>query len=280
MIQIEPSNFPPQSSRERKHIYVKRLTQNNDIVCLPEIHGKDEFLQAFQVLAPRFRLHGTFIPKNANSGGSATCIHKDLLPDDALVTHVVTCQGRDHVVSIRSGCRSLVIVNVHFEPELTLRSLRERSRRITPQWPPYPEAVGIVAWDFNLCEPEAGRFNVWNQSFSEGDTGKSALFHSFFPRVLEIAQPDFTRRDATADGTFRTLSRIDRAFINLRMAEARDFHCYSPVLENLGKRSIPSDHAAVRDVLQKPTTRSHQGKRIPSWMSKHPVFCFNFETDQ
>ena len=106
-----------------------------------------------------------FIPKNANSGGSATCILKDLLPDDALVTHVVTCQGRDHVVSIRSGCRSLVIVNVHFEPELTLRSLRERSRRITPHWQPYPSKLSALLRGIcNICEPEEGRFNVWNQS--------------------------------------------------------------------------------------------------------------------
>ena len=64
--------------------------------------GKDEFLQATQVLAPRFRLFGTFIPNNANAGGSAMCIHKDLLLDEAMVTHVVTCQGRDHIVSVRS----------------------------------------------------------------------------------------------------------------------------------------------------------------------------------
>ena len=55
------------------------------------------------------------------------------------------------------------------------------------------------------------------------------------------------------------------------LAEARDFQCYSCVFENLGKRSIPSDHAAVRVVIQKPTVRVHQGKRIPSWMSKHLV---------
>ena len=60
-------------------------------------------------------------------------------------------------------------------------------------------------------------------------------------------------------------------FINLPMAEARDFHCYSHVFENLGKRTIPSDHAAVRLVIHKPTSREQQGKRIPSWMSKHPV---------
>ena len=71
----------------------------------------------------------------------------------------------------------------------------------------------------------------------------------------------------------RTLSRIDRTFSNLATAEARDFHCYSHVFEKLENRTIPSDHAAVRFVIQKPTNRGQQGKRIPSWMSKHPVFC-------
>ena len=75
------------------------------------------------------------------------------------------------------------------------------------------------------------------------------------------------------DGTIRTLSRMGRAFINLFMAEARDFHCYSHVFENLGERSIPSDHAAVRVVILKLAIRCHQIKRIPSWMSKQTVFC-------
>ena len=89
-------------------------------------------------------------------------------------------------------------------------------------------------------------------------------FSVLFPHVLEIAQPGFTRKVSTADGTARTLSRIDSAFINLRMAEARDFHCSSHVLENLGERSIPSDHAAVRVVFQKPTVRCDQVQRVPS----------------
>ena len=121
---------------------------------------------------------------------------------------MVTCQGRDHIVNVRSGCRSLVVVNVHFEPELTLRSLRGRLRLITPHWPHFPDAIGVILGDFNICDPEEGRFNVWNQPFTEGDTGKADIFHSFFPRVFEIAQPDFTRRDSTVDGVFRTLSRI------------------------------------------------------------------------
>ena len=70
-------------------------------------------------LAPQFRQNGTFVPNNSNAGGSAVCIHKNLLPEGAIVTHVVTCLGRDDIVNIQSGARNLVIVNVHFEPDLT-----------------------------------------------------------------------------------------------------------------------------------------------------------------
>ena len=138
-------------------------------------------------------------------GGSAICIHKDILPEDAVVTHVITCQGRDHVVNVQSGRRNLVVVNVHFELELTLGRLRERLRLIAPHWPPYPNAVGIIMGDFNICEPEEGRFNVWNLTLTDGDAGKAALFHALFPHVLEIAQPDHTWRDSSVIGIIRTL---------------------------------------------------------------------------
>ena len=44
-------------------------------------------------------------------------------PEDAIVTHKITCQGRDHIVNVQSEQKNLVIVNVHFESELTLRRL-------------------------------------------------------------------------------------------------------------------------------------------------------------
>ena len=83
-----------------------------------------------------------FKPNNLNAGGSAVCIHESLL-QGATVTHLVTCQGRDHIVTIQSGDRNLV-VNIHFEPELTSRSVRERLRLITPHWPLCPEAFGVL----------------------------------------------------------------------------------------------------------------------------------------
>ena len=103
---------------------------------------------------------------------------------------------------------------------------------------------------------------MWSQTFTDGDTGKTALFHSLFPHVLEIAQADYTRKDSTTIGITRTLSRIDRVFINLPLVEARDFHCYSRVFENLGILSILSDHAAVRLVFEKSSNREQLGKRF------------------
>ena len=113
----------------------KRLAKNNDIICLQEPHGKDEFLKAIPVLVPQCRLYDRFIPNNLNAGGSAIRIHKSLLPDGAIVTHVITCKGRDHIVTIHSVDRVLVVINVHFEPDLTLGSFRERLRLITPHRP-------------------------------------------------------------------------------------------------------------------------------------------------
>ena len=108
--------------------------------------------------------------------------------------------------------------------------------------------------------------------FTEGDTGKMVFFRSFFLHVLEIAQPNCTRKDILLlTVQYALFPEIDRAFVYFPMAEACDFHCYSYVSDNLGERSIPSDLVAIRVVVQKPTIRCVQVKRIPSWMSKRPV---------
>ena len=106
------SVFSTQRNREVKLKYLKQLLDNKNIICLQEVHGKDEFLQAILVLAPRFPLFRTFLSDNENAGGSAICIHRDLLPEEAIVSHVVTCQGRDHLVNIRSGQTSLLSTSI------------------------------------------------------------------------------------------------------------------------------------------------------------------------
>ena len=53
------SVFSKRKNREFKLKYLKRLFDANNILCLQEVHGKDEYLQAIQVLAPRFRFFCT-----------------------------------------------------------------------------------------------------------------------------------------------------------------------------------------------------------------------------
>ena len=67
------------------HLSYTQLAKNNDIICLQEIQGKDEFLQAIHVLVPQSWLFGTLVPNNVSGGGSAFCIHKNLLPDEQLL---------------------------------------------------------------------------------------------------------------------------------------------------------------------------------------------------
>ena len=94
---------------------------------------------------------------------------------------------------------------------------------------------------------------------------------SFFPRVLEIAQPDKTRRDATANGVFRTSSSIiqySSTFLWLRYETSTAILMSSRTLE-----SGPYRVTTQQCVIQIPNVRRHQGGRIPSCILKHPVFC-------
>ena len=89
-------------------------------------------------------------------------------------------------MNIQSGRHNLDIANVHFEPELTMSQLRGRLHLIHPHWPSFPNGVGIILDDFNNCDPEEGRCHVWNQTFTDGDPRKTAVFHSFFHMFLRL----------------------------------------------------------------------------------------------
>ena len=53
------SVFSKQKNREFRLKYLKRLFNDSNILCLQEVHGKDEYLQAIQVLADRSLLQPT-----------------------------------------------------------------------------------------------------------------------------------------------------------------------------------------------------------------------------
>ena len=80
--------FSPDKGTGNLDLLTSKSIWTIKIICLQEVHGKDEFLQAIQVLAPHFRLFDLFAFWTENSGGSAICIHRDFLLDDVIVTLV------------------------------------------------------------------------------------------------------------------------------------------------------------------------------------------------
>ena len=178
----------------------------------------------------------------------------------------------DHIIKVQSGRSLLVIINAHFEPGPRLRSLRERLWR-------FPIGLDIPKVSvFLLAMSTFARLRKVDSMLptkpsQKAIQGRRLSFEPSCPTPWKKALPNFTRKDAAADGTLRTLSRIDRAFINVPMAEAHDFRCHSHVLDNLGELSIPNDHVAIRIDVRKPQDHCGTSGQVLPWMSKHPLFC-------
>ena len=131
------------------------------------------------------------------------------MTEDAFATHMITWQGRDHSVNVQSEQKNLVIVNVHFEPELALRRLRERFRLITPHWPSFP-TLWTSSLVISISVNQKEGLTCGTKPSPKETRERPPCF--FFPHVLEIAQPDYTRKDSPVIGIIRTLSRIYRFY--------------------------------------------------------------------
>ena len=184
----------PDEGTESSNSYLKRLFDT--IFRLQEVHGKDEFLQAIQVLVPKFRLSGTFLVDNENAGGTAICIHRHLLLEEALVAHLITCQGRHHLVNIQPERQNLVIVNVDFELALSLRQyvadcvLFTRIGLHTPvEWASvWVTSTSVIQKDVWSVEPDIHRCRPW----------KDCRVPFFHPSTNENAQSDYTRKHSSS----------------------------------------------------------------------------------
>ena len=64
------------------------------------------------------------LPDYGNAGGLAICIHRDLLPEEAVVPCGYLLRPWSHTL----------VVNVHFGPDRTLRQLRDSLRLFHPHW--------------------------------------------------------------------------------------------------------------------------------------------------
>ena len=172
-------------------------------------------------------------------------IRKDILGHATSVEHEENFPGRDHLVRLQQLDCNCTVMNLHDQPDHTLQDLRKRLRAAAARWPTYPDGTGFFVGDINICDPDEGRLNSRNLTFSDGDASRPAVLLAAFTRSMEIAQPIFTRKDERRNGSIQTLSRIDGIFMNLPMAGLRDFRCHCRTIGFVGDTSVPSDHTPV-----------------------------------
>ena len=97
-------------------------------ICPEKTHGKDEFLQAVQVLHTQFLMFGTFVTGNVEAGGSA---FRKIVYFIMQLSHTRSlAKGVTIWVRLQSGESVLVVIKTQFGPDLILRNFREKIRRI------------------------------------------------------------------------------------------------------------------------------------------------------
>ena len=231
--------FLKQTNRELKLKYLKKVFTNNNIVCLQEVHGKDEYLQAFQVLVPRFRFFGTW-------RGSCDTFHYLSKPWSFC----------EHTIWTTQPCQRAFRTGAYLETIVWKIASHSPALACISQWGGHFFGWLQHLWSrrstFSCVEPD---IHWWRP---EEDCHVPLFFHTSL-RLLSLIIRKGTPQPLESYAPWRELIVF---LLNLPVVEVRDFHCYSHVFENLVNRTIPSDHAAVCLVIQKPTHREQQGKRI------------------
>ena len=125
-------------------------------------------------------------------------------------------------------CRISDIICQQGTHENPIREIRARLHGIQQLWPVSPNALGMLTGVLNICDLEEGRLCGTTQTLTYRDRGRTNALRAAFPHTLLLAQPDFTQNDV-AHGHMRTLSRIDRAFINIPLSEPRDIRYLASV---------------------------------------------------
>ena len=73
------------------------------------------------------------VENNPNAGESAVLIRKSTLQGRNSLHHMISPAGRDHLITLRSDTNSLMIGNVHLEPNSTLMEFGVRLRTMCTQ---------------------------------------------------------------------------------------------------------------------------------------------------
>ena len=159
--------------------------------------------------------------------------------------------SRDRCIAMRTGNMFLMIVNVFLETDSSLRYLRERLRTILEYCSWYPIDLKIIIVQYSRVSRKTIQCNQirildgWCWSCCQ-----------LFMDLLVRLGTSVVRTEENSVIALRILFRIDRVFINILMTEARVCHSHIHVTDDLGNRTLLSNHVAIRIIIRKLRSQS------------------------
>ena len=146
--------------------------------------------------------------------------------------------------SVLPSCTTLV--QGQTAPSLCRLMLRWCSKQVHASRLAVAERTGrcsggvLVAWH-GVSKRRASWWREGQLATRDGTATFPLLSHA-----LEITQPNNIGKDVSIDGILHTLSRTYLVFINIPLAEARDFRCRAQTVDDPQDRSFPCWHTAIR----------------------------------
>ena len=165
---------------------------------------------------------------------------------------------------------------MHLDPRLRLYQVQRQLQLLKRQLNPFSNLPIFFGGDFNFVDPDEGRIRVADGLVHCRREDFHAAWHSTFPNLCELAQPDPTRR-RVEDGRVSVLSRLDRWFTTLPMVELSDVEVDCACLWSAALPQRGSDHVPVRACLK--PREVHDRGRMQRWITSHPTFIRLLQDD-
>ena len=250
------------------------LAAKHDILLCQEAHGVSEDAQELEVLHPDFLVF--FSPaESSNSGGILTIVRKSFAAKFTTITWRPLVPGRIGVLMCDSGEGSLFITNVHMVPAWPLALKQQHFRRTLACHPQDSAIMNVIAGDFNAISPGEFRFHTSTGRLKATNDQFGQWMEDQMDRFAEVFQDDYTRISTryTDDGPLLdSLSRLDRAYIDLPPLELSDRRPVAKVLGSVADWMPFSDHLPVSFCLHGAPRSAPARPSVPQWVAQHPRF--------
>ena len=270
------SRFVDFSIQKHKWDFLEFLKQKHDILLLQECHGSQADMEMLHSRDTSWQWYGSFC-SDSGKGGIMVGVGPKLTGTSVSCTYMWESLVRGRIGALSIGVQGYVVnlVNVHLVPGLLAIQFKEQINLIYQFLQIWSGRFNVLMGDFNFVDDHEGRLGIKTGLTIRPDTWHETVFHEKLGFLLEVCQPDYTRRGTelvNGIATTTQLARLDRCFLDINGVELGDMKPISGTIGKCTNCNDISDHVPVFLHLCPPTDRPPVSNRLPQWISEHPLY--------